>query len=293
MALLRNTPKLNEKMSTEKVQKEEESETEEESDDFYHVLEGCKVRFELAVKRYDVLNLEDYTEKEKKKSWYSDEDKEMMNNKHNKIVKRYESGKKCKTGTTYRGLECWTTEGAVKLDETIARVVDAVMDEQDSQWASGQDNWDRLAEISKMVSKECRKKARALGKEDEAEALQAQKESEEDGAGSDAESKAASIFSNRSKKYDRLKRSEKRMSKDGAKKVKTRKSGSKKKAAKMSDDAPKKENTEKIEETTTLNDDTPTKEEEEATPSNTEITPREDPPGKLERSHSNDNWVLY
>ena len=72
----------------EKVTKTEDSVTEEESDEFDQILENCKVRFQEAVKRYEVLSLEDYTERERKKTWYDSEDKEKMQEKHNKMVRR-------------------------------------------------------------------------------------------------------------------------------------------------------------------------------------------------------------
>ena len=190
----------------EKVTKTEDSVTEEESDEFDQILENCKVRFQEAVKRYEVLSLEDYTERERKKTWYDSEDKEKMQEKHNKMVRRYEKGKKCKQGMTYRGLECWTKEGSVQLDSVIASVVDAVMDEQDDQWASGKDDWKKIAEASRVISKQSRRLARAVAKEDEQEAIEAQKTQEEENV-SDTDSKG-SIHTVRSLKFGRRKRSE-------------------------------------------------------------------------------------
>lgn len=168
-------------------EKPRESVTEEESEASSFDLELGKVRFSEALLRYDILSLDDYTKKELKKCWYTEEDKEKMNKSHNKLVRRYETGKRCKRNMTYRGLECWTDKGAAKLDEAISRTVDAVMDEQDAQWAAGVDNWNRISSLSRAVSKESRNKAREIAEEDRREARFAYETNEEE-VGSDEDS---------------------------------------------------------------------------------------------------------
>eukprot|EP00980_Cylindrotheca_fusiformis_P007648 scaffold1605_cov141-Cylindrotheca_fusiformis.AAC.11 len=167
--------------------KPRESVTEEESDDETFNIEFGRVRFAEAVLRYEILCLDDYSERELKKCWYTEEDKAKMSKAHNKLVRRYELGKRCKRNMSYRGLECWTDEGAARLDKAISKTVDAVMDEQDEQWATGVDNWDRISKLARSSSKECRSQARKTGQEDEFEARLAYETFGED-AGSDEDS---------------------------------------------------------------------------------------------------------
>jgi hypothetical protein len=133
-----------------------------------------RVQFAVTVRRRETISVEDYTEKELKSCWYTPEDKERMTSKHEKMVARVEAGKLAKKSMTYRGLECWTTVGGDLLDSSIARYVDAVMDEQDHQWdIEGKESWDRIASISHAVTGESAQRALELAKHDEVDAKMA------------------------------------------------------------------------------------------------------------------------
>ena len=128
------------------------------------------ISFAPATKVHEIMGLEEYSEKELRRCWYSPEEKEKMNASKDKIVARLEAGKKPRSDMTYRGLECWTTKGGQKLDENIARSVNSVMDEQDRQWALNCDDWDKIAEVSAAVTVDSGRIAREVALEDEKEA---------------------------------------------------------------------------------------------------------------------------
>jgi hypothetical protein len=112
-----------------------------------------RVQFSSAVQSVNkIMTRYEYTAKEMKACWYTLEDKAKRDAKHEKTVARFESGKAPKRGQTYRGLECWSVEGARELEATITRCVDAVMDEQDRQWTTFSDDLGRLAGVSIQTS---------------------------------------------------------------------------------------------------------------------------------------------
>ena len=131
------------------------------------------VRFSMAIKRTLIPSLDEFTDKEKKSCWYTPEEKKKMSVRHNKMVARYESGKPLKGNMTYRGLECWTVEGGASLDDSIARCVDAVMDEQDAQWASRIEDSDRIAATSRAVTLKSLERALQIAQQDEMESKMA------------------------------------------------------------------------------------------------------------------------
>jgi hypothetical protein len=128
------------------------------------------VKFAMTIRRHEIICLEEYTEDEIRNCWYSLEDKEKMKETHGKMVARFESGEK---GMTYRGLECWTTKGGRDLDLNISKCADAVMDEQDAQWNASIDDWERVAAASQEVTAGSAKRALAIGREDERDAIEA------------------------------------------------------------------------------------------------------------------------
>lgn len=155
------------------------------SDDFF--LTTRRVRFSAGVQQCDVMSLEDYSESERKLTWYDKGDKAEINKKHDKIVRRYEMGKRCKRGMTYRGLDAWTDKGHAKFEATIHKLLAAVMDEQDKQWMQNSNDPDRLARASQAVSKRNLLQALRCAKEDEQEAQEAYNNGFKEEAGSDFE----------------------------------------------------------------------------------------------------------
>jgi hypothetical protein len=131
------------------------------------------VRFTMTIRQHDIMCLEEYTEDEVRNFWYSLEDKEKMYEKHDKMVARFESGKKTQKGMSYRGLECWTTKGGRDLDLNISKCIDAVMTEQDAQRNASIDDWERLAAASQAVTAGSANRALAIGREYERAAIKA------------------------------------------------------------------------------------------------------------------------
>lgn len=131
------------------------------------------VTFAITNKLFEIMSLEDYSEKEIRRCWYSPEEKEKMNHSKDKLVARMEAGKPLKGDMTYRGLECWTTAGGEELDANIARVVDAVMDEQDRQWAENNDDFELIAKVSSVATSGSAELAREIAVQDEKEAKSA------------------------------------------------------------------------------------------------------------------------
>jgi len=128
------------------------------------------ITFSYTVEYFDIISLDDYVEKEIRRCWYSSEEKDRMNRNKDKTVARLEAGKPARSGMTYQGLQCWTAAGGQALDESIALVVNAVMDEQDRQWAANQDDFDRIARISASATAHSAKAALETGLKDEMEA---------------------------------------------------------------------------------------------------------------------------
>ncbi|KAL3942678.1 MAG: hypothetical protein SGBAC_003162 [Bacillariaceae sp.] len=155
------------------------------SDDFF--LTTRRVRFSAGVQQCNVMSLEDYSESERKLTWYDKGDKAEINKKHDKIVRRYEMGKRCKRGMTYRGLDAWTDKGHAKFEATINKLLAAVLDEQDKQWMHDYSDPDQLAKASQAVSKRNVLQALRYAEEDEQEAQEAYNKGFKEEAGSDFE----------------------------------------------------------------------------------------------------------
>jgi hypothetical protein len=132
-----------------------------------------RVQFAKIARRRNIMCLKEYTEDEFRNSWYSLEDSEKMKERHIKMAARFESGKEAKKGMNYRGLECWTTKGGDEICLNVSKCADAVLDEQDAQWDASIDDRERVAAASQEVSAGSAKRALAIGREDEREAIEA------------------------------------------------------------------------------------------------------------------------
>jgi hypothetical protein len=131
-----------------------------------------KIRFAPTIHNgiVQVCSLHDYSISEKKRCWYSGKELRKIRVRYKKNVRRLESGKKCKKGSSYRGLESWTKEGVLELDKEVFACIDAVLDEQQVQWQSGADDNDHIATLSREISKRSIAQAMHLAKGDEREA---------------------------------------------------------------------------------------------------------------------------
>lgn len=133
-----------------------------------------RVYFSDSVSGYYILNLDEYSEAEITKCWYTRKESKRMQEKHLEIVERMESGKRCKRNASYRGLEDKETQNI--RETAIHSIVDAIMDEQEEQWLADIFDWDRFTEISKELSKESCELALKRAKRDEKEAKKLYKE---------------------------------------------------------------------------------------------------------------------
>jgi hypothetical protein len=142
----------------------------ESSEDQYGPSNRC-VRFAVTVKEKKVKSHKSYSEKERNSCWYSREEKDKMSSKLDKVVARMDAGKPERRSRPYRGLHGWTEKGSKVPEFHIDRTINAVMDEQDAQWAADADNDFRLATISQNVTADSIERARHLACQDEQEAI--------------------------------------------------------------------------------------------------------------------------
>mmetsp|Transcript_28167 Transcript_28167/g.43398 ORF Transcript_28167/g.43398 Transcript_28167/m.43398 type:complete len:259 (-) Transcript_28167:14-790(-) len=124
-------------------------ESDSSDDDYLNI---GSVRFSSTARTHLIDSHSTYSDKEVKRCWYSPEEKDKMAAKREKVILRMEEKKPERPGRPYRGLEHWTEEGSDQVTAQIDRVVSAVMDEQDEQWAKNVDDYDRIAAISRRES---------------------------------------------------------------------------------------------------------------------------------------------
>lgn len=80
------------------------------------------------------------------------------------------NSKKIKKAIDVRGLEGWSTSGSLEIRALKQKAVDAVWNEQNRQWSSGDFNVEKLREAYRTVSAEAEAIAQARGANDRAEA---------------------------------------------------------------------------------------------------------------------------
>eukprot|EP00980_Cylindrotheca_fusiformis_P022656 scaffold9542_cov92-Cylindrotheca_fusiformis.AAC.3 len=132
-----------------------------------------KVQFAETVVRHFIPSHETYSEEERHGCWYTNEEKRKHKKSHYRTAERMEMGLKCKKECSYRGLEAWTTAGGKQANKLIHACIDAVMDEQDSQWELNCDDKERIAKASKSKSKKSVRIALKLARNDAKEAKKA------------------------------------------------------------------------------------------------------------------------
>ena len=204
------------------------------SDDFFFTTSSRRIRFSASVSEHVVPTIDDYSEDEIKKTWYSKADKAIMNKKHDKMVRRYESGKRLKEGMTYRGLDAWTDKGFNKFEAAMDRLIKLVMDEQEDQWLKHANDPDRIAACARSVSKRSIVQALKYAEQDEIEAQEAYKGDFKEELGSEDEDSTGTLSKMVAKKRHSRRRSsatkDRKEKSDGTKERKSkRKSSSKKK----------------------------------------------------------------
>ena len=90
--------------------------------------------------------------KEIRRCYYSQEEKQIMQNRCLRDAERWESGDS--RPSCIRGLEGLTAQGREAMEAAIYACIDSVIDEQEIQWADDCDDYDRLALISQEVSQQ-------------------------------------------------------------------------------------------------------------------------------------------
>ncbi|CAJ1932503.1 unnamed protein product [Cylindrotheca closterium] len=101
----------------------------------------------------EISNREEYTEQEILNYWYTKPEFKAITTRCYKQASRWESGKSSKNESFHRGLEGFTQEAEEITTASIEQCIDSVMDEQDAQWEEEVDDCDRLAAVSKEVSR--------------------------------------------------------------------------------------------------------------------------------------------
>lgn len=135
-----------------------------------------RVRFSDEDAEHSIIHLNDFSESERSACWWSSEERAKSTAERQKIIDRLEMGKPCKNTArnemTYRGLECWTTDGGKELNDNIDAVIRAVIDEQDRLWQAGteRDGALLLAAKSRAVTGSSVQRAVEIGQKDEVEA---------------------------------------------------------------------------------------------------------------------------
>ena len=117
------------------------------------------ISFHDSCEVFEVMSHKDYTNLEKMLCWYTAAEIDRIWDLMAKIAARMERGEPPTRTMTYRGLECQTLKGEGQLAENVSRVITAVMDEQDRQWALGYDHFNAFAQISLSFSPECVRQA--------------------------------------------------------------------------------------------------------------------------------------
>jgi hypothetical protein len=132
--------------------------------------EDRTIRFALDVDVFYVLHRDDLTDDEVTDSHYSAGEIAAMNEAQGETADRLESGKKAKKSSPYRGLEAWTQQGQLYMNQRIFSCVDAVLDEQERQWTDDLTSTKRIAKVSRKFTKTSVDIALDLAKQDEKEA---------------------------------------------------------------------------------------------------------------------------
>ncbi|KAL3941541.1 MAG: hypothetical protein SGBAC_004125 [Bacillariaceae sp.] len=112
-----------------------------------------RVHFAPSVHVQPIANRHDFSPEEVHACFHSSEDKDLMYGSYEKTVSRIKAGKRPKKNTSYRGLENFIESNSSQLDNTVHACIDAVMDEQDRQWAEEDYvDWGLFREASLKVS---------------------------------------------------------------------------------------------------------------------------------------------
>jgi hypothetical protein len=133
--------------------------------------EAFLVRFSENIHVCKTLASKDYTSEEIQACWYTAEETRSIHASCSKEIRKMDEGTKLK-GKKYcpRGLEGHTADGAALKQENRWLAIDAVLDEQMTQWEEGISDEDVIAEIYYRASSSCQVTANIVGLADYVEA---------------------------------------------------------------------------------------------------------------------------
>jgi hypothetical protein len=113
------------------------------------------------------LSRKDYTLEETEASWSSLEDRQQILRQCHKEIKKIDRGEKFKDKKyCARGLEGRTKIGSVLKAQTRVLAMDAVLEEQFSQWNEGVVDADAIADAYHIASSSCQLWAHIVGRRD-------------------------------------------------------------------------------------------------------------------------------
>jgi hypothetical protein len=121
------------------------------------------VRFEPHVKVHDVGHIDDYSYEQISKIWYNDEDTAATKAECADTVRLMIAQQPIDTNTyCSRGLEYRTPEGLRRRQRNKLIAIDAVLDEQDTQWDNDEDDVKFLATVYRECSLPCQAMAHRM-----------------------------------------------------------------------------------------------------------------------------------
>jgi hypothetical protein len=126
------------------------------------------VRFSKKTRRTrKTLSRKDYTLEETEASWSSLEDRQQILRQCHKEIKKIDRGEEFKDKKyCARGLEGRTKIGSASKAQTRALAMDAVLDEQLTQWNEGVVDADAIADAYYIASSSCQLWAHIVGRRD-------------------------------------------------------------------------------------------------------------------------------
>lgn len=134
------------------------------------------VRFSQNDEIFLIPHVKEYSEEDIQAIWYRPYEFREMRSQAHRIVHAIEQQKQHQTipaapsesdSMTMRGLEFRTSEGSLKRSLHKREAYTAVMEEQERQWMTGQEDPDRIAAAYKIISTKCHGLALFRGIRDE------------------------------------------------------------------------------------------------------------------------------
>jgi len=117
---------------------------------------------------FEIIHINDMEDEEVFSCWYHEEDYSMIKKRIRVSVLLMEAGRAVESPEhTDRGIECRTADGARERYRNRRKTVNAVLDEQDSQWDNNVKDDDRLAKVSMGHSGKSRVSAMVRARQDQ------------------------------------------------------------------------------------------------------------------------------